>query len=47
MPFISDRHDFSFHTLKIKWLTAILRVVVDNNRVFNANAIANFHRLKI
>lgn len=45
MPFVNDRHDFSFHTLNIKWLTAILRVVVNNNRVFNANAIANFHRL--
>ncbi|MEG5210639.1 hypothetical protein QUB67_15880 [Microcoleus sp. ARI1-A1] len=28
-------------------MTAIFRVVVDNNRVFNANAIANFHRFKI
>jgi hypothetical protein len=35
--------DLALLTLEVKRLVAVLRVMIDNNRFFDSNAIANFH----
>jgi hypothetical protein len=43
LPLVNQIGDLALLTLEVKRLVAVLRVMIDNNRFFDSNAIANFH----
>lgn len=46
LPVLENRRNFPLTTFEIERLIAMFRMVIDNNRLSNANAISNFHHVK-
>lgn len=45
LPFIDYGNDFTLLPFQVKRLIAVLWVMINQDRLFNPNAIANFHML--